>query len=81
MSLAEYIGLAFVFLACVVALAVIIKALENASYDEPKKPAQKTPRGKCWSCMHGEISTVFPEIACPIQGRHVEPHHSCDEWA
>lgn len=65
----------------------VARMIEPACYDKPK-PKPKTThtdtlfrRKKCCNCRHSEISTVFPELACPVLGKHVDPHHFCDEWA
>ena len=66
----------------------VARMIEPACYDKPK-PKPKTThtdtlfRGakQCHNCRHSEISTAYPELACPVLGKHVEPHHFCDEWA
>ena len=82
MSLFEYIGwaiIAIVFLAVVLQIA---RMFEASCYDQPPTNTDTLLRGnKCANCMHSEISTVYPELACVVIGKHVEPNHLCDEWA
>lgn len=82
------IGGAIILVGLCAALLAIAIAVEDRSYDDKPtntdtlfRPDTLLRRKKCCNCRHSEISTVFPELACPVLGKHVEPHHFCDEWA
>jgi len=83
----EYVGMAFIYLVIAfIALLILWRMFgkfERKCYDKPKPTNTDTLllRKNCCNCRHSEISTVFPELACPVLGKHVEPHHFCDEWA
>ena len=53
---------------------------DGSKVDAAKYPSYAKDK-KCGNCRHSEISTVYPELACPVLGKHVEPHHRCEEWA
>ena len=76
------IGGAIILVGLCAALLAIAIAAEDRSYDDkPTNTDTLSRRKNCCNCRHSEISTVFPELACQVLGKHVEPHHFCDEWA
>ena len=82
----ESIGYGMMAVGAVGACCGVARIVESFSYDKPKQKIPHTDtlfRGakQCHNCRHSEISTVYPELACPVLGKHVEPHHKCDEWA
>ena len=82
----ESIGYGMMAVGAVGACWGIARIVETYSYDKPKPKPTHTDtlfRGakQCCNCRHSEISTAYPELACPVLGKHVEPHHFCDEWA
>lgn len=83
----EYAGMAFVYTVIAFFALFILWMLygkfERTCY-EPEKPQNVDTlfrNKRCDNCRYSEISTVYPELACPVIGRHVEAHHRCDEWA
>ena len=82
----ESIGYGMMAVGAVGACCGVARIVESFSYDKPKPKIPHTDtlfRGakQCHNCRHSEISTAYPELACPVLGKHVEPHHFCDEWA
>mgnify|MGYP003443805261 CR=1 FL=1 len=82
----ESIGYGMMAVGAVGACWGVARIVETYSYDKPKPKIPHTYtlfRGakQCHNCRHSEISTAYPELACPVLGKHVEPHHFCDEWA
>lgn len=87
MSYIEQVGLVFVVSVIVLiaffVLWLLFGRFERACYDKPKPENVDTKfrNKRCDNCRYSEVSTVYPELACPVIGRHVEAHHRCDEWA
>ena len=85
MTTIEIIGWSVVAFIFIFVLWQIYLMWEASCYDKPTPKPEHVDtlfRAKqCGNCRHSEISTVYPELACPVLGKHVEPHHRCEEWA
>lgn len=86
----EYVGMSFVYLVIAFMALFILwllygKRFEHSCYEAKHKDNRDDDQdyrkpSRCDTCTHSEISTAYPMLACPIQGKHVDPYDRCKEW-